>query len=210
MFALCGTRKLFRLGTNNLNGLDLVVKLNNDQIAWIVKHVDSKDVSTKDAATTYNVTQRRAQQLAKEYREQGEIPKLNPDRRPETPLTKEDKEAIDLVWEETRFGSKHLYKELKHRGYKVPKNKLIRYLRDTGKSIPNPNKQKTRKRDQVCLYAKPYRAGDASKDYWDVASPKTKGFPELYWVRYSILYTNNAIQPHHHNSSSVPYKRPHT
>jgi len=126
-----------------------VVKLNNKKIAWIVRHVSSGEVSTKDAADVYGITQRRVQQLTKKYLEQGEIPKLNQNRRPRTSLTKEDKETIERVWNETRFGSRHLYKELKRRGYRIPKDKLIQYMRETGKSIPNPNKQKKRKR---CRY----------------------------------------------------------
>jgi len=87
------------------DGLDPVVKLSNKKIAWIVKHVSSGEISTRDAAAIYGITQRRVQQLTKKYLEQGEIPKLNPNRRPKTSLTKEDKEIIDMVWNETRFGS---------------------------------------------------------------------------------------------------------
>jgi len=127
-----------------------MVKLSNKKIAWIVKHVSSGEVSTKDAADLYGITQRRVEQLTKKYLEQGEIPKLNPNRRPKTSLKKAGVEGMQSpLWEETRFGSKHLYKELKHRGCSIPKNKLIQYMKETGKSIPNPNKQKKRKR---CRY----------------------------------------------------------
>jgi len=74
-----------------------VVKLSNKKIAWIVRHVSSGEISTKDAADIYNITQRRVQQLTKKYLEQGEMPKLNPNRRPKTSLTREDKETIDRV-----------------------------------------------------------------------------------------------------------------
>jgi len=49
-----------------------VVKLSNKKIAWIVKHVSSGEVSTKDAADLYGITQRRVEQLTKKYLEQGE------------------------------------------------------------------------------------------------------------------------------------------
>jgi putative transposase len=127
-----------------------VVKLNNRKIAWIVKHVSSGEVSTKDAADIYGITQRGAQQFTKKYLEQRKIPEINPNRRPKTSLTRAGVEGMQSpLWEETRFGSRHLYKELKRRGYKIPKNKLIRYMKETGKSMPSPNKQKKRKR---CRY----------------------------------------------------------
>jgi len=71
-----------------------VVKLNNKKMAWMVKHVSSGEVSTKDAADIYGITQRRVQQLTKKYLEQGEVPKLNPNRRPKTPLTRAGVEGM--------------------------------------------------------------------------------------------------------------------
>ncbi|MCG2825377.1 MAG: hypothetical protein L6265_02150, partial [Thermoplasmatales archaeon] len=146
----CRTRKLFRYESNIEKHLDPMVKLNNKIIKWIVKNVSKNEISTKDAADIYKVSQRRVQQLAKKYSESGEIPKLNWNRRPRTYLTEEQKQAIDRAWKETRLGSKLLYFELKEkRGTPVPKNKLIKYLKENGRSIPNPNKQKIRKR---CRY----------------------------------------------------------
>ena len=126
-----------------------MVKLNNRQIAWIVKKVSSGKVKTRAAAQIYGVSQRRVQQLAKEYSDSGEIPRLKKKRRPRTYLTEEQKRWVDEVWEETRLGSKLLYYELRRRGLDVPKNKLIAYLRETGRSKPNKNLQKKRKR---CRY----------------------------------------------------------
>ena len=127
-----------------------MVKLNNKIIKWIVKNVSKDRISTKDAADIYKISQRRVQQLAKKYSDTDEIPKLNWNRRPKTDLTKEQKQVIDKAWEETRLGSKLLYFELKERrGTPVPKNKLIKYLKENGRSSPNPNKQKIRKR---CRY----------------------------------------------------------
>jgi len=126
-----------------------MVKLNNRQIAWIVKNVALGKVKTKAATQIYGVSQRRVQQLAKEYSDSGEIPRLKKKRRPRTYLTEEQKRWVDEVWEETRLGSKLLYYELRRRGLDVPKNKLIAYLRETGRSKPNKKLQKKRKR---CRY----------------------------------------------------------
>ncbi len=139
-----------------------MVKLNNKIIKWIVKNVSKDRISTKDAADIYNITQRRVQQLTKKYSETGEIPKLSWNRRPKTDLTKEQKQVIDRAWEETRLGSKLLYFELKRKGTTVPKNKLIKYLRETSKSSPNPNKQKKRKR---CRYERKHTCSLVHGDF---------------------------------------------
>jgi len=56
---------------------------------------------------------------------------------------------IDMIWEETRLGARMLYHDLKSRGHTIPRHKIHSYLRKTGRTIPNPNKQKKRKR---CRY----------------------------------------------------------
>ena len=115
---VCRTRKLFRYESNIEKHLDPMVKLNNKIIKWIVKNVSKDEISTKDAADIYKVSQRRVQQLAKKYSDTGEIPKLNRNRRPRTYLTDEQKHIfIDKAWEETRLGSKLLYFELKEKNW---------------------------------------------------------------------------------------------
>ena len=141
----CRVRKLFRRNVSPY----IMVKLTDRAIRWIVKHVENNDVNTKLAASIYGVSMRRVQQLVKEYRETGRVPQLTKRRRPKTYLTEEQKEIIDKVWNETRVGARLLYYELKRRGYNIPHNKIHAYLRKTGKTIPNPNKQKKRKR---CRY----------------------------------------------------------
>lgn len=61
---------------------------------------------------------------------------------------------IDQVWEETWLGARLLFfYELKRRGYTIPHNKIHQHLRETGRTTPNPGKQKKRKR---CRYEKKY------------------------------------------------------
>ena len=124
-----------------------MVKLSDKKIRWIVKHCNEiGDVSTKKAVEIYHITQRRVQQILKEYRMKGEGPVLKKNRRPKTYLTNEQKEIIEEVWRETRVGARLLYYELRKRGGEIPLNKIHRYYRETGKSKPNPKKQKKRKR----------------------------------------------------------------
>ncbi len=88
--------------------------------------------------------------MVKEYKQTGKFPCLDPKRRPKgKPLTNVEKEIIDKAWEETRFGARLLYHEIKRRGYIIPHHKINNYLLKTKRTLPNPNKQKKRKR---CRY----------------------------------------------------------
>ena len=58
-----------------------MTKLNRKKIRWIIRHcAELRDISTKEAADIYNISQRRVQQLLKQYRETGEIPVLKKER----------------------------------------------------------------------------------------------------------------------------------
>jgi len=128
-----------------------VTKLTDKKIRFICRHaVDERDWTIGRLARHYGVSIRRIQQLVKEYKQTGKYPHLNPGRRPKgKPLTDTEKEIIDQVWEETRFGARLLFYELKRRGYHIPHHKINKYLLKKKRTIPNPNKQKKRKR---CRY----------------------------------------------------------
>ena len=126
-----------------------MVKLKNGEIKWIVKHAENGDITTRQAAEIYGVSIRRVQQLVKEYREKNIIHKQKKNRRPKTYLAEEQKKIIDEVWKEMKVGTRLLYYEIRRRGHKIPHNKIHTYLKETGRTIPNPKKQKKRKR---CRY----------------------------------------------------------
>lgn len=141
-----------------------MVKLSNKKIRWLVRNVTKGGVSTKDAATIYNITQRRAQQLVKGFNDTAVIPTLSCNRRPRTFLTGEQKRAIDKAWDEARLGARLLYYELRRRGHRIPKNKIHEYLTETGRSRPNPNKQKKRKR---CRYERKHSLSLLHADWFE-------------------------------------------
>jgi hypothetical protein len=60
----------------------------------------------------YKISQRRVQQLRKEYKDTGEIPRLISTRRPKTELSEKDKEIIRKAWNEERVGARLLYYDL--------------------------------------------------------------------------------------------------
>jgi len=128
-----------------------MTKLTDKKIRYICRHSHSVDgCATKRLAQQYDVSPRRIQQLVKQYKQTSKFPCLNHNRRPKgKPLTTVEKEIIDKTWEETRFGARLLYHELKLRGHLIPHHKINKYLLKKKRTLPNPNKQKKRKR---CRY----------------------------------------------------------
>jgi putative transposase len=155
---ICRVQILFRQSMPS----DGMVKLTNEDIKWWVMRVNSGFFTVKKAAQVYGVTERRVQQLIKMHRETGGIPRLNPNRRPKTSLSADQKAAIEKAREETRLGARLLFYELRRRGQHVPHNKIHQYLRATGRSVPNPRKQKQRKR---CRYEREH-SGDLVHGDW--------------------------------------------
>ena len=128
-----------------------MTKLTDKKIRFICRHsADVGDWTNEQLAKQCDVSLRRIQQLVKEYKQTGKFPCLDLKRRPKgKPLTNVEKEIIDKAWEETRFGARLLYHEIKRRGYIIPHHKINNYLLKTKRTLPNPNKQKKRKR---CRY----------------------------------------------------------
>ena len=128
-----------------------MTKLSDRKIRYICRHVeDTKDMSVAEAAVHYGVTVRRVQQLTKKYRDTGQIPVLNKNRRPRSaPLSQREKDIINLVWKEKRIGARMMYHQLKNMGLKIPLHKIQEYYKATGRTKPNPRKQRKRKR---CRY----------------------------------------------------------
>ena len=105
-------------------------------------------MSTKDIALSIKVSQRRVQQIYKEYLLTGNMPELNKSRRPKTHLTKEQKDLVDKVYEKHKVSARLLKVALDedYLGNRIPKNKIYEYLKEKGLSAPNKKKQKQRKR----------------------------------------------------------------
>ena len=126
-----------------------MTRLSNAKIKWMVRQVVLKGASAVDIAKVYAVTPRRVRQLVARYRSTGRYPLLNPQRRPATFLSPDQKAAVDAAFDDTKLSPRLLYYELNRRKTPVPKNKLYAYLKGAGKVIPDLKKQKQRKR---CRY----------------------------------------------------------
>jgi len=127
-----------------------MVKLTDKKIRWIIDQVMRYHADTELIGQIQGVSRRRVQQLVKFFKEHGEYPQLNMSRRPATTLTDEQEIIIDEAFEESKLGARLLrHHILRHYGESIPQNKIHHYLLAKKKAVPNPKKQKKRKR---CRY----------------------------------------------------------
>ncbi len=78
-----------------------MVKMTNRRIRlgidWVLKRGETVD----EVANNFKVSTRRIEQLVKIFKETGEYPVLNPNRRPKVHLTDEQKEIIKQAYNES-------------------------------------------------------------------------------------------------------------
>ena len=125
-----------------------MVKLKEGKLRWVLKQKNKKN---RDLAFLCGIKVRRFQQLKAEYQKTGEIPKLNPKRRPKTELNEEQKKIILKAAEDSKLdGALTLRLYIKrYYGITIPRNKLHNFLLEQGISKPDQKKQKQRK---YCRY----------------------------------------------------------
>ena len=148
----CGVQKLCPPEVFEREAIPAVVKLNQEQIALICREAARGWASTRPItlAKRYGVTTRHIRRLAQRQRETGQVPQLNPNRRPRSaPLTSDEKDAIDAAREKTMRGARKAWIELRRQGIRIPKHKVHAHFKAKRYSKPNPRKQKKRKR---CRY----------------------------------------------------------
>ena len=126
-----------------------MTKLNKRKVKWLVDQIVKNKKRPSDVAQVYGISERRAQQLAKFFRETKKYPEIMKNRRPKTQLSTEQKSAIDKAYLRTKYTPIILYHELKFLGTPVPKNKMYKYMKAKCWIKNEPKKQKQRKR---CRY----------------------------------------------------------
>jgi len=77
-----------------------MTKLNKKKIKWLVDQVVNHKKKPSEIAPVYGISERKVQQLVKQYRETKKYPELKKNRRPKTFLTKDLKPTIDLFMKE--------------------------------------------------------------------------------------------------------------
>ncbi len=124
-----------------------MVKLNKSRIKDIISK-KKFGFSTRYISEKFKLSQRRVQQINRQYAVTGIMPELNKNRRPKTYLTTEQKNLVDLAYAKHKVSAKILKIALDedYPGNRIPKNKIYEYLRGKGYSKADKNKQKKRKR----------------------------------------------------------------
>lgn len=130
-----------------------MVKLNKKRIKWLVDQVAKYSKTPREIAPVYSISERRVQQLVKQFSKTKKYPELNKARRPKTFLSEAQKEAIEIAYQETGLSARLLYHELKRRGNVISKNKIYAHMKHKVWVLDEPKKQKQRKR---CRYEWPH------------------------------------------------------
>ena len=120
-----------------------MVRLKERKLAWALRQTDKKN---REVAYICGIGVRRFQQLKAYYRRTGQIPMLNPNRRPPRPLTEEEKRLIDNTVVESRVTSAvtlrlHI---IKYYGKTLPRNKIHAYLLRKGVAQEDEKKKRQR------------------------------------------------------------------
>ncbi len=158
----CSIRELVRIE----NPDQLMVKLNNKRIKYIIDKRRNNIRTANELSQIYKITTRHIQNLVKRYKETGTYPIMNKARRPIINLTKEEKDLIIKCMLEGKHSGAvtlRLY-IMKHYNIKISKNKLHNYLKKIGVSKSDKKKQKQRK---YCRYERKHSFSLGHMDYHD-------------------------------------------
>jgi putative transposase len=142
-----------------------VTRLTDRRMAYLVDQAQRAwDGDTlPQMAARWGVTRRWLRKLLQRWRESGVVPRLNPNRRPKgPPLTEVQQQLIAEEWHRTPRGATQIWKTLARRGVRLPHAKVHLYLRQQGWSVPNPRKQKPRRR---CRYERDHSGSLLHADY---------------------------------------------
>ncbi len=121
--------------------------LSNDDIQKIISWVVDHGLSTAYAADKFDVSQRRIQQLVKEYKDTGEVPSLK--KRGRKPYREYSDEIIDLIkrcWKKHRMGAVAIAERLReNHGVKIDNNFVHMILLENNMARENDNKKGRKK-----------------------------------------------------------------
>jgi putative transposase len=140
-----------------------MVKLKEGKLRWALKQKDQKN---KHLALVCGIRIRRFQQLKAHYKETGDIPMLDPKRRPKRILTEEEKRLINKAVEESKLTGAVMIRLFIKRYYKknIPHNHIHTYLLMKGISREDEKKKKQRK---YCRYERKHSFSLGHMDWHD-------------------------------------------
>jgi putative transposase len=123
-----------------------MVKLNERKIRWIIQQ-KLGGRGTGELALIQRVSRRRVEQLWQAYRRTGIIPALKKAGRPrKVTISLQDATLILETYDNLKVNALTLETVLKHNhGLNLPHNSIHAILKENGRALPQPSKQKRRK-----------------------------------------------------------------
>jgi len=121
-------------------------KLTPEKIQWIIRQKKRGEQSTRMIAAIQGITPRRVNQLYREYRRSGDIPRLKEAGRPREPITAKQMKAVLEAHHRYHLGACMLEQILKlEYGISMSHNKVHKVLREHNLSRREPKKGRRRK-----------------------------------------------------------------
>ena len=122
------------------------MKLNKTKVRWILRQ-SRKGVSTKEIARDMKVSQRRVQQVIKDWKETGREPVYGQKMgRPTKPYEEREAQIVMAACEKYRFGARMLeYVVRKQYKTLISHNRIHMYLKSQGLACEDKKKQRRRK-----------------------------------------------------------------
>lgn len=117
------------------------------KLKWCLRHYESGEVSSRWAANYLQITQRRFQQLYREFKETGKVPDIGLGvGRPKKEIPDNMRQIIKQQYEKTGCGAVYLEKTLNtRRGIHIPHNVIHKVLLELGYADQEESKQRRRK-----------------------------------------------------------------
>ena len=133
--------------TNKISSVkqqELMKKLNQKKIKWIIKEVDKRDMGVWTIAQIQDITKQHAYRVYRKYKNKSEPKLLNCGRKPKE-ISGEDRKIIIETFKEHPVGACNMELILKERGINMPHNKIHGIMREEKLAKEDLKKQRRRK-----------------------------------------------------------------
>jgi putative transposase len=140
--------KRYLVSRNNFASYKMryMAKLDDRKIRWIIQQ-KMRGRGADELALIQRISCRRIEQLWQAYKRDGSIPILKKPGRPrKTPIALRDITLIPKAYDRLKVNTLSLESVLKHNhGLKLPHNRIHMILKENGRALPQPSKQRRRK-----------------------------------------------------------------
>lgn len=123
---------------------ELMRKLNQKKLKWIVKEVTKRDEGVYTIARKQNITKQHAYRVHKKYKDCKELKLLACGRKPKE-ISDKEREIVAKTYKEIRAGATMIEQFLDEKGIHINHNRIHRILLEEGLAKHEPKKKNRRK-----------------------------------------------------------------